>query len=210
MGQGPAVTAVCCACTVATFIGPAAAGHCSQGPVGTCTADNTCLPTYGPTQCINNQCMCNRGYCNARMDSDDSVFNCRANVGECSLLNPCESGHGGPHAVECVDGLCLCHSGFHADEDGICQRGWWPPPFLTTVANSSGRPAPIRTAATRTRVVARLPLFLGVVALLAAAGLMAAWSRGTLSRAWAEALCKADTGTPYKRLLAVDAPGAAG
>mmetsp|Transcript_150832 Transcript_150832/g.420404 ORF Transcript_150832/g.420404 Transcript_150832/m.420404 type:complete len:245 (+) Transcript_150832:62-796(+) len=137
MGQGPLPLGVAFggACAAAALLGTGSAGHCGRAPVGSCTASD-CLPTFGPTTCVSGQCICKDGFCFSDAGSGEKL--CRAQVGTCNILS-CDSSHGGSNAVECIDGLCLCHSGFHADEDGVCQRGWWPPPLLMEVANASGR-----------------------------------------------------------------------
>lgn len=127
------------ACTAALLLGTPARGKCNTGPVGSCVASE-CLPTVGPTDCVSGQCMCKSGFCWATLDEtghDDSLMRCRALVGTCNILD-CGSSHGGPHAAECIDGMCLCHPGFHADEDSVCQRGWWPPPLLMAVNGTEG------------------------------------------------------------------------
>uniref|UniRef100_A0A7S1M3F0 EGF-like domain-containing protein n=1 Tax=Alexandrium catenella TaxID=2925 RepID=A0A7S1M3F0_ALECA len=95
-------------------------GACSAGPVGTC-AIFPCLPTRGPTSCTGNSCMCMDGYCEA----GSALKECRAQVGTCNIL-PCSWNHGGALATECINGACLCHTGYHNDGKGICVRGWWP------------------------------------------------------------------------------------
>uniref|UniRef100_A0A7S2MCZ0 EB domain-containing protein n=1 Tax=Alexandrium andersonii TaxID=327968 RepID=A0A7S2MCZ0_9DINO len=95
-------------------------GKCSAGPVGTC-AIFSCLPTRGPTSCVGNQCMCMDGYCEAGA----ALKECRAQVGTCNIL-PCNWNHGGVLATECINGACLCHTGYHNDGNGVCVRGWWP------------------------------------------------------------------------------------
>lgn len=203
MGQGSSASTACSACTAAAMIlGAAASGHCYKGPVGSCK-DYDCLPTYGPTVCVDGQCMCRKDYCSAKMD--DTLFSCRACVGTCSILNPCESNHGGSQAVECVDGLCLCHSGFHADEDGICQRGWWPPPFLAEEVNGTGRPAaalaarPGRRPAMRPRAALGPLPALGVAAVCLAACAAACSAAGSVRRR-AEKASQEEEGPCYERL----------
>merc|ERR1712226_541766 len=63
-------------------------------------------------------------------------------MGTCKLL-PCQvKDKGDGSTPECVNGLCLCHNGYHGDGSGICQRGWWPPTLMMLQsANQTWRPA---------------------------------------------------------------------
>jgi len=69
--------------------------------------------------------MCQDGYCQA-----GSTFQvCRAQVGTCNIL-PCSWSHGGALATECINGVCLCHTGYHNNGNGVCANGWWAPAEL--------------------------------------------------------------------------------
>lgn len=95
---------------------------CSAGPVGSC-AYMGCYPTRGPTTCVGSACMCQEGYC---ADQSNFLNKCRAEVGSCHVL-PCNPlTHGGPLATECINGNCLCHSGYHNNGAGVCTSGWSP------------------------------------------------------------------------------------
>uniref|UniRef100_A0A7S4QZV7 EGF-like domain-containing protein n=1 Tax=Alexandrium monilatum TaxID=311494 RepID=A0A7S4QZV7_9DINO len=113
---------------ISALLQPAAAwGRCSAGPVGTCAV----LPCYwhhGPTRCVGNECMCMDGYC----EMGSAIKRCRAQVGTCNVL-PCNWHHGGVAAVECINGACLCHTGYHNDGSNVCARGWWPPTMLAAM-----------------------------------------------------------------------------
>jgi len=95
-------------------------GKCHQVTALNCSNDTDCVPTIGPTQCVDNQCLCMEGFCWAPVDKGAEAMRCRARVGSCDIL-PC--GHRG---VECIQDQCLCHSGYHADSNGVCAFGWWP------------------------------------------------------------------------------------
>jgi len=127
----------------ALLIGKSEGGKCERSTANPCSNDTDCVPTIGPTKCVDNQCFCEESFCWAKADNDaaDSAqMRCRARVGSCDILKKvlgCESGKGGPHAVECIEGQCLCHSGYHADSDGHCQFGWWPPHQLAMLRNDT-------------------------------------------------------------------------
>lgn len=116
---------------------------CERSTANNCTADKDCVPTIGPTECVDNQCICQEGFCWAKADNDATdreLLRCRARVGTCDILG-CTINHDGPRGVDCIKGLCLCHSGYHADKHGFCQFGWWPPaerkhPTTTTTTTS--------------------------------------------------------------------------
>jgi len=141
-GSSVAVLSLRTLVAAALLIGKCEGGTCNRSTANNCSADKDCVPTIGPTQCVDNQCFCQEGFCWAKSDNDaaDSTkdgtqMRCRASVGSCDILG-CGSKKG-PHAVECIEGECLCHSGYHADSNGQCQFGWWPPHALMILRNGT-------------------------------------------------------------------------
>jgi len=132
MCRGPSAAALALRtlAAVTLLIGESEGAKCERSTTNNCTADKDCVPTIGPTQCVDDQCICQEGFCWAKADNDAKEreqMRCRAQVGTCDILGGCTGNHGGPRGVDCIGGLCLCHSGYHADADGNCQFGWWPP-----------------------------------------------------------------------------------
>jgi len=106
-------------------------GKCERLTAFNCSNDTDCVPTMGPTQCVDNHCLCMEGFCWAPVDRGAEAMRCRARVGSCDIL-PC-----GHREVECIQDQCLCHSGYHADSNGVCQFGWWPTDGWPTKAPAS-------------------------------------------------------------------------
>eukprot|EP00451_Oxyrrhis_marina_P041420 CAMPEP_0204398702 /NCGR_PEP_ID=MMETSP0470-20130426/2979_1 /ASSEMBLY_ACC=CAM_ASM_000385 /TAXON_ID=2969 /ORGANISM="Oxyrrhis marina" /LENGTH=260 /DNA_ID=CAMNT_0051393357 /DNA_START=51 /DNA_END=833 /DNA_ORIENTATION=- len=102
---------------------------CTQGPVGSCYVFG-CHSSRGPTVCESGNCYCDAGYC----ATGSAPQRCRARVGSCQYF-PCV-GHGGLlTGAECVDGVCLCHTMYHAAPDGkTCVSGWAPSPKAAALA----------------------------------------------------------------------------
>merc|ERR550539_818450 len=82
-----------------------------------------CYDTRGPTVCVDGTCLCMEGYCSIGIGL---TARCRAQVPDSSCHASRICWKGGMTTSGCHFGRCLCKTGFHVDEKGVCVKGWWP------------------------------------------------------------------------------------
>lgn len=97
------------------------------GSVGECdVVSSPCPSEKGPTQCIENSCICDDGYCSYGSASAGGLYCAARAIGQtCQRQGDCQEAGSG--TTLCVQGLCLCVWNYRFN--GLtrkCEKGWEP------------------------------------------------------------------------------------